>query len=259
MYLSVCNNVTHTWRYSLREGCELSNRWKAEGMCERMSTRQRVIFLSSKVIKGIEKLEHHPSLLVLPSDVETRLLGATIRARKKGERGKWREQLGKRNGSREAGRIWSGPNDINKEERDLILHVLPRVTEQSSRWRRQSKTVEQRTRQPASISSKEAGCPIISWHAHEFSSQWAARRLLPSTTTQMQRQALAWLRSLINEWSSSQAGSRRISTLSARQLSALTQEDRGKNINELNSGHEGTTKKHGHSWWGHSRGHGSSY
>lgn len=53
-----------------------------------MSTRQRVIFLSSKVIKGIEKLEHHPSLLVLPSDVETRLLGATIRVRKKGERGK---------------------------------------------------------------------------------------------------------------------------------------------------------------------------
>lgn len=45
--------------------------------------RKRVILLSSKVIKGRVKLEHHPSLLLLPSDVETLLLWATIRARER--------------------------------------------------------------------------------------------------------------------------------------------------------------------------------
>lgn len=39
---------------------------------------ERMIMLSSKVIKGRGKLEHLPSLLLLPSDVETVLLGATI-------------------------------------------------------------------------------------------------------------------------------------------------------------------------------------
>lgn len=35
------------------------------------------------MIKEREKLEHHPSLLLLPSDVETVLLGATMRARER--------------------------------------------------------------------------------------------------------------------------------------------------------------------------------
>ncbi len=45
---------------------------------------ERVIMLSSKVR---EELEHHPSLLRLPSDVETVLLGATIRARERQKEG----------------------------------------------------------------------------------------------------------------------------------------------------------------------------
>lgn len=39
------------------------------------------------MIKEREKLEHHPSLLLLPSDVETVLLGATMRARE------WKEEI----------------------------------------------------------------------------------------------------------------------------------------------------------------------
>lgn len=86
--------------------------------------RERVITLSSKVIKGREKLEHHPSLLLLPSDVETVLLGATIRAREREKEGNL--ETGKRNGSKEAGRTQSEPDSIGKEEGDLILlHVLP--------------------------------------------------------------------------------------------------------------------------------------
>lgn len=56
--------------------------------------RERVMTLSSKVINGREKLEHHPSsLLFPPSDAGMVLLGATIRAREDGEGEKSREQL----------------------------------------------------------------------------------------------------------------------------------------------------------------------
>lgn len=62
-------------------------------MWERMSTGKRATMLSSKVINGREKLEHHPPpLLLLPSDAEMLLLGATVQARER-ERGKFRDQL----------------------------------------------------------------------------------------------------------------------------------------------------------------------
>lgn len=57
-------------------------------MWERMSTGKRAIMLSSKVINGREKLEHHPPpLLLLPSDAEMLLLGATVQAREKEREG----------------------------------------------------------------------------------------------------------------------------------------------------------------------------
>lgn len=55
------------------------------GMWERMSTGKRA---SSKVINGREKLEHHPPpLLLLPSDAEMLLLGATVQAREREREG----------------------------------------------------------------------------------------------------------------------------------------------------------------------------
>lgn len=64
----------------MRDGCQgaVKCRSKEGGDVRENEYRERVIILSCKVIKGVEKLEHHPSLLVLPSDVETVLLGATI-------------------------------------------------------------------------------------------------------------------------------------------------------------------------------------
>lgn len=70
----------------------------------------------AKVINGRENLEHHPSLLCLPSDTESALLGAT--GMRKGERGKfsscWKEggykvsQEWERKMERERGRWVSG-------------------------------------------------------------------------------------------------------------------------------------------------------
>ena len=110
---------------------------------------------------------------------------------------------------------------------------------QSSRWRRRSKTVKQRTRQPASISSKEAGCPIISWHAHEFSSQWGAGRLLPSTTTRMQRRHqpasdLLLMNGAVLRLDHCTSPRSLHGWSAARLLSALTRQNREKNINTDN-------------------------
>lgn len=78
---------------------------------------------------------------------------------------------GRRNGSREGGRREREPSCISKEERgQILLQLLPRSA--SPDWAKTfkaelqmmttTKQNTQRTRQLASISSTEAGCPIIS-------------------------------------------------------------------------------------------------
>lgn len=88
----------------------------------------------------------------------------------------------------------------------------------SWRW---SRIVE--TRQPGSISSTEEGCPINGRHAHEFSSQWNARKHPPLQKHSVAEAAQSCLRSLINEWSCFQAASVHISALSVQLLHPLTE------------------------------------
>lgn len=86
--------------------------------------RDNVVTLSSKVIKRIDELEHHPSLLFSPSDVETVLLGATIRA------SDWEEE-GEILDYQLAGGE-SEPNCAGREDTELtLLHVSPQSTDAS--------------------------------------------------------------------------------------------------------------------------------
>lgn len=133
--------------------------------------------------KRREKLKHNPH----PPVFAILCQGGVARGNhpsKKGKKRKMERPACKRDGSREAGRIGSKWKSAEKK-RATWYYCISRLSEQSwsklcSRWwwRRRSKIVKQRTRQPANISSRAGGCPIISWHAHEFSSQWNAAQPL---------------------------------------------------------------------------------
>lgn len=66
------------------------------------------------MIKEREKLEHHPSLLLLPSDVETVLLGATMRARE------WKEDIFEESKQHQQRR------ERERERELILLQILPR-------------------------------------------------------------------------------------------------------------------------------------
>ena len=160
------------------------------------------------------------------------------------ERGRKRE-IWRPAGKRKGGHQNTGSANRSESWSFCLSRLTPpRLAEQSwlkqsSRWRRRSKTVKQRTQQPASISSKEAGCPIISWHAHEFSSQWGAGRLLPSTTTRMQRQHqpasdLLLMNGAVLRLDHCTSPRLLLDCTAAQLLSPLTRQDREKNINADN-------------------------
>lgn len=182
------------WRYIVCRKAVSSHMGQRRERTWENEYRERVIILNRKVIKeskiGASPLP--PAFTIWCQDGVAR---GNHLSERKGERGKMERPAGKRDGWGKAKWAKQHWQRVERPETSASLTSLCLVPLSSADHSRapdddndQAKQSNRGHNKPASISSREAGWPIISWHAHKLSGQWAGRRLLLSTTTHTQRQ-----------------------------------------------------------------------